>query len=250
MAASQPSAELRPAVWVNCAVSVDGRLAYAHGRRAALSGPEDLARVQRLRADSDGIVVGVGTVILDDPSLRVHWEMIDEPPRPPPLRIVLDSLGRTPGSARVLDGALPTLVAVSERSTRKFPDGIDTVVAGEEIVDIPLLWTLLYARGLRRLMVEGGSRVLASVLRGGWFDRLTVYVAPVLIGGSTAPPLMTGPECPGPEQSVGLTLLALERLGDGHLLSYAPRRDPPMVGTNTAPPHRYLTFTLPDLEAA
>lgn len=236
MESSQSAAEARPAVWVNCAVSADGRLAYANGRRAYLSGPEDLARVQRLRAESDGIVVGVGTVILDDPSLRVHWELVNEPPHPPPLRIVLDSRGRVPEKARVLDGALPTLVAVSERSTRKFPAGIETVVAGRDTVEIPRLWSLLHARGVRRLMVEGGSRVLASVLRSGSFDRFTVYVAPILIGGSSAPPLMTGPECPDPEKTVALTLLALERLGDGHLLSYAPRREPSGPGTNSAPP--------------
>lgn len=236
MPLAKSPAELRPAVWVNCAVSADGRLAYANGRRAHLSGPEDLARVQRLRTESDGIVVGVGTVILDNPSLRVHWELISEPPRPPPLRIILDSRGRTPEGSRVLDGSLPTIVAVSERSTRKFPEGVETMVAGRDTVEIPRLWNLLFARGLRRLMVEGGSHVLANVLRGGWFDRFTVYVAPTLIGGTSAPPLMTGPECPGPEQSVGLTLLALERLGDGHLLSYSPRRAPSMPETKSAPP--------------
>ncbi len=236
MGAPSSAAGPRPAVWVNCAISVDGRLAYAHGKRAHLSGPEDLARVQRLRAESDGIIVGVGTIILDDPSLRVHWELIDEPPRSPPIRIVLDSTGRTPAGARVLDGSLPTLIAVSERSKRSFPSEVETVTAGQREIDIAQLWSALYARGLRRLMVEGGARVLASVLRSQLYDRLTVYVAPLLIGGTTAPPLMTGPESPGPEQSVHLELLALERLGDGHLLSYAPRRDSEWSDVPSAPP--------------
>jgi riboflavin biosynthesis pyrimidine reductase len=109
-------------------------------------------------------------------------------------------------------------------------------VAGRDTIEIPRLWSLLFARGMRRLMVEGGSRVLASVLRSGRFDRFTVYVAPLLIGGASAPPLMTGAECPGPEQSIGLTLLALERLGEGHLLSYAPRRESALAGDASSPP--------------
>jgi 2,5-diamino-6-(ribosylamino)-4(3H)-pyrimidinone 5'-phosphate reductase len=216
----------RPIVWANCAVSLDGRLAYAGGRRANLSGPKDLARVQQLRRDSDGVVVGVGTVVADDPSLRVHDEMLLGPPGKSPWRIILDSNGRTPPTARVLDGSLPTIVATSATSSRVWPDHVRVLRSGSNHVDLGHLLTQLFDLGLRTVLVEGGAKVLASLLRAGLFDRLTVYVAPVLIGGTTAPSLIMGDECYGPEGVVGLSRVSVEGLDDGALHTYLPGRNP------------------------
>jgi 2,5-diamino-6-(ribosylamino)-4(3H)-pyrimidinone 5'-phosphate reductase len=212
----------RPAVWVNCAVSLDGRLAFAGGVRARLSSAEDLVRVQRLRAESDGILIGVGTVLKDDPSLRVHWELLGGKVGRQPLRVVVDSTGRTPATARVLDAAIGTIVAMSERSTRSFPPHVRTIVAGQSRVDLALLFERLRSLGIRRLMVEGGSEILGSVLKAGLFDRLTVYYAPVLIGGSSAPSMVSGREAHGPAELVGLETVGLERLGEGFVATYVP----------------------------
>ena len=222
------SEERRPAVWANCAASLDGRLAFAGGKRAALSGPEDLARVQRLRAGSDAILVGVGTVVKDDPSLRVHWELLGEPPGPNPTRVIVDASGRTPANARVLDGSTPTIVATSQRSTRTFPGHVRRIVAGTTRVDLHFLFQHLYDLGIRKLMVEGGAEILSSVLREGLFDRFSVYYAPLIVGGATAPPMVSGPETAGPDDTAMLELIGLERLGAGYLATYAPqgRRSP------------------------
>jgi 2,5-diamino-6-(ribosylamino)-4(3H)-pyrimidinone 5'-phosphate reductase len=209
-------------VIANCAVSADGRLAYAGGRRARLSGPEDLARVQRLRADSDAILIGVGTVLLDDPSLRVHWELLDRPPGRSPLRVVLDSNGRTPPGARVLDGTLPTLLATAAGNQREFPDHVETFRAGSPRVDSGALLEHLSERGAHQLMVEGGATVLASFLRERRVDELTVYVAPVLIGGRTAPPMLAGPESATEAEAMRLKRTRVESLGEGVLLTYRP----------------------------
>ena len=213
----------RPAVWVNCAVSLDGRLAFAGGERARLSSEADLYRVQRLRAHSEAILVGVGTVIKDDPSLRVHWELLGEPEGTNPTRVIVDGSGRTPERARVLDGKAPTILATSERSTRSFPPHVRTVVAGRDRVDLEVLFLRLYEFGIRRLMVEGGSGILSSVLRGQLFDRLTVYFAPVLIGGTTAPPMLAGPETKGTDPLTELALVSVERLGPGYVATYVPK---------------------------
>lgn len=212
----------RPSVRVNCAVSLDGRLAYAGGRRANLSGPEDLTRVQRLRAGSDAVLVGVGTVVADDPSLRVHWEMLGDAVGREPWRIVLDPKGRTPPTARFLDGAAPTIVATSAESTRAWPDSVRVLRSGSRHIDLPHLFRQLFDLGMRSVLVEGGARVLASVLRSRLFDELTVYVAPRLIGGTTAPPLMTGDECVGPEGVVPLRRTGVAPLGEGILLTFQP----------------------------
>jgi len=216
----------RPRVVANCAVSVDGRLAFAGGVRARLSGPEDLRRVHQMRADSDAIAVGVGTVVADDPSLRVHWELLDRPAGRPPLRVILDTKGRTPPGARVLDGSIATLVATGRECPRRFPPSVATFAAGEREVDLPALLGYLARRGVRQLMVEGGAAVLASFLRGGLVDELTVYVAPCLIGGRTAPPMLAGPETPGPGELLALTRIAVAPLGEGVLVTYRPARGP------------------------
>ncbi|MGB7124794.1 MAG: dihydrofolate reductase family protein [Thermoplasmata archaeon] len=223
MADAAPDAPaVRPAVWVNCASSADGRLAYAGGRRALLSSPEDLRRVQQLRANADALLVGVGTVVKDDPSLRVHWDLLGQPEGTSPTRVVVDSTGRTPAGARVLDGSLPTIVATSERCTRSFAPPTRTIVTGRTTVDLAELFVQLHGLGIRRLMVEGGAEILSSVLRGGLFDRFTIYYAPRVIGGTTAPPVARGPEANGPDETVGLRVISLERLGEGYVVTYVP----------------------------
>lgn len=228
MSASEAVSATRPAVWVNCAVSADGRLAFAGGQRARLSSPEDLLRVQRLRANADAILVGVGTVVLDDPSLRVHWDLLGQPEGRPPIRVVVDASGRTPEKARVLDGTSPTIVATTHGNHRPYPAHVEVIRAGSSAVPLGELFVALGHHGIRRLMVEGGASILASVLRGNLFDRLTIYYAPVAIGGSTAPPMLRGPESGSMEETIALTLESVERVGEGYVATYRPRAGAPM----------------------
>lgn len=221
-------APARPYVHINCAVSLDGRLAFAGGKRAILSGPQDLARVQALRAELGAVLVGVGTVILDDPSLRVHWDLLHRAPGPPPVRICLDGSGRLPPAARLLDGSQPTIVATTAGAKRVYPPSVETVAAGPgPEVDLPILLRELSRRGLRGVLVEGGAHVIASFLRAELVDRMTVYVAPVLIGGEAAPSLMAGPESHSPEDWVELVRESAEPLDNGVLITLRPRHAPP-----------------------
>jgi 2,5-diamino-6-(ribosylamino)-4(3H)-pyrimidinone 5'-phosphate reductase len=212
-----PESPDRPRVWVNCAVSLDGHLAFAHGARARLSGPEDLVRVHRLRAASDAVLVGVGTVVKDDPSLRVREEWLEDRLARPPTRVVVDASGRTPAAARVLDGSLPTIVGTTEENSTNYPTGVQVVRAGTTSVNLTVLFRKLRTLGIERLMVEGGSEILASVARAGLFDRWTIYYAPVLIGGALAPPLLLGPESLGPDDLIRLKRENVEPLGEGFL---------------------------------
>jgi len=214
-------------VWVNCACSLDGRLAFAGGERARLSSPEDLQRVQRLRAAADGILVGVGTVVKDDPSLRVHWEQLGGAKGRDPVRVIVDGSGRIPERARVLDGSIPTIVATSERSRQKYPPHVRALVVGSSRVDLGGLFRRLPELGIRRLLVEGGAEILSSVIRGGLFHKLTVYYAPVVIGGTTAPPMVAGGETRGPEELTSLRLEEVVRVGVGYVATYRPQGPPP-----------------------
>ncbi|MCI4350953.1 MAG: dihydrofolate reductase family protein [Thermoplasmata archaeon] len=227
MAAPSPEPPIgRPTIHINCAVSVDGRLAYAGGKQARLSGPDDLRRVQELRSASDGILVGVGTVVADDPSLRVHWELLDRPPGTSPVRVILDSNGRTPPGARVLDGQQPTLIATAEKCTRDFPPTVSVVRVGMHRVDLRALLPELGRRGIRRLMVEGGSQVIGSFLALGVVDRMTVFVAPVVIGDATAPVLATFPMGGEPTPVVPLRRVETRPLDEGTLMTYVPANAP------------------------
>jgi 2,5-diamino-6-(ribosylamino)-4(3H)-pyrimidinone 5'-phosphate reductase len=220
-------APARPYIHVNSAVSLDGRLAFAGGKRAPLSGPKDLARVQALRAQLGAVLVGVGTVILDDPSLRVHWDLLGRTPGPPAVRICLDGRGRLPPSARFLDGSQPTIIATTRAAQRSYPASAETIIAGPgPDVDLPTLLRALAAWGLRGVLVEGGAHVIASFLRAGLVDRMTVYVAPVLIGGTTAPSLMAGPESHSSKEWIELLRESAEPLDDGVLISLRPREPP------------------------
>jgi riboflavin-specific deaminase-like protein len=175
-----------------------------------------------LRAASDAILVGVGTVALDDPSLRLQPELLEDPPRKPPTRVVVDASGRTPESARILDTSQPTIIATTESNRRSYPAHVQVVRAGQDTVDLPILFRILREHGIGRLMVEGGSRILASVARAKLFDRWTIYYAPVLVGGTTAPPLVLGPESIGPADLVRMRLESVAPLGEGFLATLAP----------------------------
>lgn len=215
-------AENHLTVRVNCAISLDGRLAYAGGERARLSGRDDLTRVMRIRAAVDGILVGVGTVLTDDPSLRVHWELLGGAPGKSPTRIILDSQGRIPAEAKVLDGSIPTLVASADGCTREYPSHVQRFVGGSPRVDLEALLAHLHSLGMRSILVEGGGQVLASFLRAGLFDELTVFVAPLIIGGESAPRMVGGPDEPGAEGAVPLRRTATRPLDHGVLLTFSP----------------------------
>ncbi|OGS45796.1 MAG: diaminohydroxyphosphoribosylaminopyrimidine reductase [Euryarchaeota archaeon RBG_16_67_27] len=208
---------MRPRVIINAAMSVDGKIALADGRGVRISDEADIRRVHRLRAQVDAILVGVGTVLKDDPKLTVKREYADGPD---PLRIVLDSDGKTPEHAKVLDGSAPTLIVTTADCQRSFR-GVEMLRTGTDEVDLHSLLDQLGSRGIRTLLVEGGSTVIWSFLHGGLADELRVFVGSAVLGGATAPTLAGGEGAATLEQAARLRLTRVERLGDGVLLEYA-----------------------------
>ena len=178
-------------VHVNAAMSVDGKLSTRRREQLRISGPADGARVGQIRAEVDAIVVGVGTVLADDPSLT--------PPGTGELvRVVLDSRARTPVDAAVLDGDQPTVICTSaaarpERLADLADAGASVVTAGEERVDpIRAFASLQEDMGVDRVLVEGGGEVIFSLFEADLVDELTVFVGPLVVGGRDAPTLADG----------------------------------------------------------
>ncbi len=144
---------MRPQVLVNCAMSPDGKIATKERRQVRISSEEDMLRVKELRATCDAILVGVGTVLADDPHLTIKGNDRERNP----LRVVLDPRGRTPVDAKVLDARARTLI-VTLRSTENVWPGVDVFRSGEDFIDLLALMDELERLGVRTLMVEGGAR--------------------------------------------------------------------------------------------
>ena len=233
-------------------MSADGKLSNRRREQVRISGPDDFDRVDQLRADSDAVMVGIGTVLADDPSLTVDdaarrraRDRRNETPNP--TRIVADSNARIPTDARVLDDRAPTIVLASEAapdervtalSTADIDDvradiddvragiddiraGVDVIRAGVERVDLPSALAELESRGIDRLMVEGGGELVFSLFADDLVDELSVYVGAMVLGGRTAPTLVDGEGFTGPYPT--LVLDGVERIDDGVLLRW--RRD-------------------------
>jgi 2,5-diamino-6-(ribosylamino)-4(3H)-pyrimidinone 5'-phosphate reductase len=220
-------------VVVNAATSVDGKLASSDRTQVAISGDADFERVAAVRARSDAVVVGVGTVLADDPSLTVTDDDLvaareDRGDPRQPARVVADSRARTPPESAVLDDCAHTYVlstanAPADRREALASDTTDVVVvdaADDGNVDVAAGLRELDSRGVSDLLVEGGGELVFSLFDAGLVDELTVYVGSTVIGGRDAPTLVDGDGFRDPD-FVDLALRDVERLGDGVLLSYA-----------------------------
>lgn len=180
--------------------SLDGRIATEGGSSHYVTGPKDIERLHRLRALVDAVIVGAGTVELDDPRLTVR--LVEGPS---PARVVLDPSGRLDGTRRVFaKDAVRTIVvrregaaegaASADPATRAEAAGaarpaetapyeeLAVPATGGDELDLEALLRALRARGLRRLLVEGGGVTVSGFLRAGLLDRLHLTVAPILIG--------------------------------------------------------------------
>ncbi len=203
-----------PFIHINCAMSADGKIAGAERRQVRISSEEDKARVKGLRTKYDAILVGVGTVISDDPHLTVKGRTKEENQ----VRVVIDPHGRTPEDAQVTDGRARTVIVTTDDCARSWKD-CDTIRCPGETVDLAFVMGELYSMGIRSVLVEGGGTTIASFLKAGLFDVLTIYVGSMVIGGSGSP---TPADGDGWVKEGGLRLVLKDavRCGDGIVLEY------------------------------
>jgi len=209
-----------PFVVLKLAMSLDGKIATRTGKSRWITGPESRRLVHALRARYGAVLVGVSTVLADDPELTVR-----EVEGPQPLRVVLDSEGRTPPEARVLSSGAKTLIATTDR----MPAGLEAELRAngadvwrlpsqDDRVDLRELLRRL-GEGVDSVLVEGGSEVAGSFLSQGLVHKIAFFYAPLIMGGRDAVPAVGGEGVADPAQALRVRDLAVERVGDDLLIT-------------------------------
>lgn len=171
----------RPFVVAQLGQSLDGRIATPTGESRWINQNCALDHVHRLRATVDAVVVGVGTVVADDPLLNVRRVMGRHP-----VRVVIDPMGRSPAEARCFDGkdGIRRILVRSSEAASPVPAGVEEIrlaLRGRTLVPTEIV-AALYAAGLHTMLVEGGAWTVSQFIDAGAVDRLHVMVAPMILG--------------------------------------------------------------------
>ena len=209
----------RPFVTLKWAMTLDGRIATAAGDSRWVSGEASRAHAHRLRHVHDAILIGVGTVLADDPELTARHA----PDARQPLRVVLDSRLRTPASARLV-GPNTAFYTTAEGGEELRSRGAEVVRLPGRARRVPLKGVLadLAERGILGVLVEGGAEVHGSFLRYRLFDRVVVYVAPKLVGGTRAPGPTRGRGIAAMAEALRLEIEEVARAGEDVVLTARP----------------------------
>ena len=223
---------MRPYVILSAAMTLDGKIATATGS-SNISGKKDLERVHELRKECDGIMVGIGTVMVDDPRLTVH--KINANPEDNPVRIVVDSKLRTPADARITNGDAKTIIAGANEYKDEFFDsdkyelfkkrGVRFFFSGDERVDLVALMSYLHEEGIEKLMLEGGATLNFSMIKAGLIDEIRLCVAPMVVGGVNAKTFFDGEGFDTMDEAVRLELVDSYLLEKDLILTYKVLND-------------------------
>ena len=221
----------RPYIFINSAMSADGKLSTFERKQVKISGKTDFDRVDELRADTDAIMVGIGTMLADDPSLTVKSEQrrakrIAAGKEENPVRVIVDSNARTPTGADIFKkGAGRKIIVVSESAPKdkvtalsKTPD-TEIMAAGLNRVNLEEMASKLKKEGINRLMVEGGATLNYGLISAGLADELKIFVGNLIIGGKTAPTFADGDGF-SEKDLKKLKLESAEPIEDGILLTW------------------------------
>ena len=184
---------MKPYILLNSAMTVDGKIATSNGQ-LKISGRKDWRRVHNLRKDFDAIMVGINTILIDNPRLTVH--KIDAKLQDNPIRIVVDSNARTPLDARVLNDDADTIIIVSENANveniEKLSCKAEVIIIGKNRVDLKAAMDILYKRGINSILQEGGSTLNFAMLEQQLIDKVIVCIGSKILGGVNSKTFVDG----------------------------------------------------------
>jgi diaminohydroxyphosphoribosylaminopyrimidine deaminase/5-amino-6-(5-phosphoribosylamino)uracil reductase len=214
-----------PFVILKAAATLDGKIATRNGESKWISGEASRRLVHKLRNQVDGILVGIGTVLKDNPLLTTRIRGGKDP-----YRIVLDSRLRIPGEAKVI-GTAPSkaIIAATELASRERIEelerrGVRVIILNskEEKVDLKSCLSKLGEMGITTLLVEGGSQVNGSFLDEGWIDKLILFLSPKIIGDQQAPGIFGGRGASDLREAVALREIRMRKVGEDIFLEGYP----------------------------
>ena len=212
-------------VIINSAMTLDGKIATTIGN-STVSSMEDLRRVHTIRSSVDGIMVGISTVLMDNPRLtarltKVHEEIGE------PTRIIIDSTARIPLESRILQSAyrIKTIIAVTRRASRtrikKIQNtGAMVMTAGTKDVNLKTVFARLKKMGFKKILVEGGGEINWSVLRLGIVNELIVTIAPRIVGGRSATTIVEGQGYSKMSEGIRMKLKKIVKQDSGEIVLY------------------------------
>ena len=212
----------RPYVVMKYAMTIDGKIAAYTGLSKWVTGEEARAHVQKLRHELSAIMVGVGTVLADDPMLNCRIPGLTSP-----VRIICDTHLRTPLDSKVVQTAseIPTIIATcceNERAVLQYTEKgcrvLNVAKSGDLHLDLQDLVSKIGAEGIDSILLEGGGTLNWSALESGIVNRVMAYVAPKLFGGSSAKTPVEGRGIPDPQEAVRLRDISISRLGEDLLI--------------------------------
>lgn len=215
----------RPTVIINCAMSVDGKIASSTGKQVRISSDEDMKRVYNLRNSVDAVLVGINTVLQDNPKLTVKEKYVKTPHHP--TRIVLDSYCQTPENALIVNEKAKTFIVKDEKikCTKTYNENVQmlSIPATNGRINVKKLLSLLKDQGIRTLLVEGGGTIIWHFITDDVVDDLYVYIGSMIIGGKKTPTMAMGEGFEHEDRFIRLQLIETKRVGDGILLHYRPQ---------------------------
>jgi 2,5-diamino-6-(ribosylamino)-4(3H)-pyrimidinone 5'-phosphate reductase len=204
-------------------MSADGKIASPTRKQMRISSEEDIKRMYELRSQCDAVLVGVETVLADDPKLTVKDTYVNHPTQP--LRIVLDTEARTPVHALVVNDAAKTLIITGKGKEKSYNKSHVEVIGCKTqdngLIDLTCVLDLLYKKGVHTLLVEGGGTIIWNFLKNKVVDDLFVFIGPYIIGGKYTPTLADG-EGITDNQMLPLKVCEMKRIGGGVLIHYQP----------------------------
>lgn len=216
----------RPFVTLKSAVSLDGKIATVTGESKWITGEAAREDVHVFRHQHDAILVGVNTVLKDNPSLTTRMNGGGKNP----IRVILDTHLRTPIESKIVtDGEAPTWIVtgskVSEERVQEFQRrGVEILKLQTDSIDINDLLTHLGERAVTSLYVEGGAEIHGSFVKEKAFDQFITYVAPKLIGGKNAPTSIGGPGFEGIDEALDLEIKEVSMVGKDIRIIAVPSR--------------------------